>query len=174
MMTPAPLWNSEEVIAATLGSATGGTDAWTATGVSIDSRTCQPGDLYVSISGDQFDGHDFVAGALESGACAAIVTRRPDGLGDDAPLVQVDDAMDALEALGRAARDRAAASVIGGNGFRRQNRYERSPHSGIWRAGRNPCDARQPQQSHRRAVDARAITARRPLCRCRNGYEPRW
>ena len=116
MMTPAPLWNSEEVIAATLGSATGGTDAWTATGVSIDSRTCQPGDLYVSISGDQFDGHDFVAGALESGACAAIVTRRPDGLGDDAPLVQVDDAMDALEALGRAARDRAAASVIGVTG----------------------------------------------------------
>lgn len=116
MMTSTPLWNTEEVVASTHGRATPGAKAWRASGVSIDSRTCQPGDLFVSISGDQFDGHDFVVKALDSGACAAIVTRTPDGVGADAPLVQVDDAMEALEALGRAARDRAAASVIGVTG----------------------------------------------------------
>lgn len=116
MMTATQLWDTEEVVAATHGRTTGSADAWHASGVSIDSRTCQPGDLFVSISGDQFDGHDFVASALAAGACAAIVTRTPDNVSDDAPLVQVDDAMDALEALGRAARDRAAASVIGVTG----------------------------------------------------------
>lgn len=116
MTMSAPLWTTDEVISATQGRAISGADEWHATGVSIDSRTCEPGDLFVSISGDQFDGHDFVAGAFEAGAVAAIVTRIPDGLPDDASLVQVDDALEALESLGRAARDRATASVIGVTG----------------------------------------------------------
>lgn len=116
MMTSTPLWNTDEVVTATQGRANTRTEAWHASGVSIDSRTCQPGDLFVSISGDQFDGHDFVTNAFEAGACAAVVTRTPDGVAVDAPLVQVDDAMDALEALGRAARDRATASVVGVTG----------------------------------------------------------
>ncbi len=116
-MTPhAPLWVSQEVLAATQGRIASGSDVWQASGVSIDSRTCQPGDLFVSISGDQFDGHEFVTNAFEAGASAAIVTRTPEGLSDDAPLVKVDDTMDALEGLGRAARDRTAASVIGVTG----------------------------------------------------------
>lgn len=116
MTMPAPLWTNDEVIAATQGQAISGADDWYATGVSIDSRTCESGDLFVSISGDQFDGHDFVARAFEAGAVAAIVTRVPDGLPDDVSLVQVDDTLEALEALGRAARDRASASVIGVTG----------------------------------------------------------
>ncbi len=116
-MTPNdPLWASQEVLAATHGRISSGPESWQASGVSIDSRTCQPGDLFVSISGDQFDGHDFVARAFDAGASAAIVTRTPDGLSDDAPLVEVDDAMNALEGLGRAARDRADAAVIGVTG----------------------------------------------------------
>ncbi len=45
------------------------------TGVSIDSRTVQPGDLFVAIKGDRMDGHAFVQSALEKGATAAIVGR---------------------------------------------------------------------------------------------------
>jgi len=116
MTISAPLWTTDEVVTATNGQVISGPQAWYANGVSIDSRTCEPGDLFVSISGDQFDGHDFVAGALQAGAAAAIVTRTPVGVPDDAPLVHVDDPLDALESLGRTARDRAAASVIGVTG----------------------------------------------------------
>lgn len=114
MTASAPLWHAEEVAAATHGRLN--TDNWQATGVSIDSRTCQPGDLFVAISGEQFDGHDFVASAFEAGAAAALVSQEPADLPKDAPLVQVEDAMHALEAMGRSARDRSKASVIGVTG----------------------------------------------------------
>ena len=49
--------------------------ATTATGYSIDSRTLEPGNLFIAIRGERFDGHDFIATAFERGACAAIVAR---------------------------------------------------------------------------------------------------
>lgn len=45
-------------------------------GVSIDSRSVERGELFVAIRGPRFDGHDFVAGALERGAAAAVVEAR--------------------------------------------------------------------------------------------------
>jgi UDP-N-acetylmuramoyl-tripeptide--D-alanyl-D-alanine ligase len=116
MTRSTPLWASGEVLAATQGRISAGSKVWQASGVSIDSRTCEPGDLFVSVSGDQFDGHDFVAQAFEAGARAAIVSHTPEGLADEATLVEVDDSLVALEGLGRAARDRADASVIGVTG----------------------------------------------------------
>ena len=44
--------------------------------VSIDSRTLEPGDLFVAIKGERFDGHDFAAAAVERGACGLIVSRQ--------------------------------------------------------------------------------------------------
>jgi len=108
-MTAVPLWISDDVRAATGGACQA---AWSANGVSIDSRSITPGDLFVAIRGPSFDGHDFVAAALATGASAAVVARVPEGVRPDAPLVVVDDTMAALEALGRAARSRAAARVI--------------------------------------------------------------
>jgi len=61
---------------------------------------------------DQRDGHDFVASALANGAAAALVSRRPEGVPADAPLLIVPDVLQALEALARAARARAKAQVI--------------------------------------------------------------
>ncbi|MFN7053028.1 MAG: Mur ligase domain-containing protein, partial [Gemmobacter sp.] len=60
------LWTSAEAVAAT-----GGTTPcdWQAGGVSIDTRTLQPGDLFVALK-DVRDGHDFVAQALAKGAAA--------------------------------------------------------------------------------------------------------
>ena len=82
-----------------------------ATGISIDTRTLQPGDLFVALK-DLRDGHDFVAQAFEKGAAAALVSRVPEGLPPNAPLLLVDDVLEGLEALGRAARERTSAKVI--------------------------------------------------------------
>ncbi|MBO6782168.1 MAG: UDP-N-acetylmuramoylalanyl-D-glutamyl-2,6-diaminopimelate--D-alanyl-D-alanine ligase [Alphaproteobacteria bacterium] len=112
MTAPAALWTTEETCAATGGRPAGGPDSWEATGVSIDSRTCAQGDLFVAISGERFDGHDFVAGAFEAGASAAVVSRIPDDVPEGAALVQVENPMAALEALGLAARDRTDARIV--------------------------------------------------------------
>ena len=102
------LWTATDAAAATGGQAT--TD-WAATGVSIDTRTLQPGDLFVALSAAR-DGHDFVAQALDKGAAAALVSRIPDGLAADAPILIVEDVQAALESLGRAGRARSRARVI--------------------------------------------------------------
>ena len=102
------LWTAAEAARATAGRAT--TD-WAATGVSIDTRTLAPGDLFVALTAAR-DGHDFVADALAKGAAAAMVARVPEGVGPEAPLLIVDDVQAGLEALGRAARARTRARVV--------------------------------------------------------------
>lgn len=103
------LWTRSEAVTAT-GATTRGRD-WSATGIAIDSRAVQPGDLFVALPGERVDGHDFVEVALQSGAAAALVTRRPEGLADDSPLLVAGDPLLALADLGRAARDRSPARV---------------------------------------------------------------
>jgi UDP-N-acetylmuramoyl-tripeptide--D-alanyl-D-alanine ligase len=102
------LWTSDQAAAATGGRAT---RDWQATGVSIDTRTLRPGELFVALK-DVRDGHDFVAQALEKGAAAALVSRIPEGVAGDAPLLIVEDVLKALEALGAAARARTQARVV--------------------------------------------------------------
>ena len=106
------LWTSAEAVAATGGRSTA---AWQADGVSIDTRTIRPGELFVALK-DARDGHDFVAQALAKGAAAALVSHIPNGVAADAPLLVVDDVLLALEGLGRAARARTKARVIGVTG----------------------------------------------------------
>src|SRR6185437_5230070 len=79
-------WTAAEAVAATNGKST---RDWSARGVSIDSRTVAPGDLFIALAGPKFDGHDFVAMALERGAVAALVSRVPTGIAPDAPLLLV-------------------------------------------------------------------------------------
>lgn len=102
------LWSASEAGAATGGEIRGN---WKAHGVSIDTRTLEPGDLFVALS-DVRDGHDFVADALAKGAAAALVSRVPEGVAPDAPLLVVEDVLLALTALARAARARTAAKII--------------------------------------------------------------
>lgn len=108
-MTAAPLWTDAEAAAATGGTPAG--SPWDATGVSIDSRTVQPGDLFIALAGPNHDGHDHVAAALAAGAAAAIVHRRPSDVPEDAPLLLVKDTTAALEDLGTAARARSQARI---------------------------------------------------------------
>ncbi|MFO1138212.1 MAG: UDP-N-acetylmuramoyl-tripeptide--D-alanyl-D-alanine ligase [Paracoccus sp. (in: a-proteobacteria)] len=102
------LWTSHDAAAATGGRAT---RDFSVAGVSIDTRTIRPGDLFVALQAAR-DGHDFVAQALEKGAGAALVSRIPEGVAPDAPLLVVPDVLTALEALGRAGRARMQGRVI--------------------------------------------------------------
>lgn len=102
------LWTSVEAAAATGGTAIG---EWSVDGVSIDTRTIESGDLFVALKAAR-DGHDFVAQALEKGASAALVSRVPEGVSEDAPLLIVDDVLEGLERLGEAARARTNARVV--------------------------------------------------------------
>ncbi|MDB5511458.1 MAG: UDP-N-acetylmuramoylalanyl-D-glutamyl-2,6-diaminopimelate--D-alanyl-D-alanine ligase [Enterovirga sp.] len=107
----APLWTREE-IAALPGVRLLGEVAQ-AGGVSIDTRTLQPGDLYVAIRGDVHDGHSFVRAAFGRGAAAAVVAQdRAAEFADAGPLVAVADPLRFMEDLGRAARARAAARIV--------------------------------------------------------------
>ncbi len=102
------LWTRDAAV-----RATGGASAvdWAASGVSIDTRSLKPGDLFVALRAAR-DGHDFVADALAKGAAAALVSRRPAGLAPDAPLLEVVDVQAGLEALGRAGRARFGGRMV--------------------------------------------------------------
>ena len=68
------LWTENELTEA-LGSPATAPLNGAVGGVSIDSRTLKPGDLFFAIRGDVHDGHDHVASAFETGAAAAVVAR---------------------------------------------------------------------------------------------------
>lgn len=113
-MTPksvsSALWTSDEAATATAGVASG---YWKVSGISIDSRTVKPGDLFVALEGPNFDGHDYVSQALLKGAAAAMVHRVPPHVAPDAPLLGVEDTFDGLRDLARRSRVRTQAGVIG-------------------------------------------------------------
>jgi UDP-N-acetylmuramoyl-tripeptide--D-alanyl-D-alanine ligase len=79
--------------------------------VSIDSRTLEPGALFVAIRGPRFDGHDFLAEARARGARAALVERDV-AAAETLPLVRVADTTRALAQLARHARRAAAVPVV--------------------------------------------------------------
>jgi UDP-N-acetylmuramoyl-tripeptide--D-alanyl-D-alanine ligase len=107
--TRAPLWTSFDAATATGGKTDG---RWVATGVSIDTRTLEPGDLFVALTGENRDGHEFVADALKKGAAAALVSREPPAVAAGAPLLMVSDTQAGLEGLGHAARARSKARIV--------------------------------------------------------------
>ncbi len=102
------LWTSAEIATATAGVAL---TPFGVTGISIDTRSLKAGDLFVALCAAR-DGHDFVADALAKGAGGALVSRIPDGVAQDAPLIVVEDVQTALEDLGRAGRARMGGQVI--------------------------------------------------------------
>ena len=103
-----PLWTSDEIAAATGGTASA---SFEVTGVTFDSREVGPGDLFVAMPGTVHDGHKFVDAAFAAGAAGAIVSHPVDG-----PHVLVEDTFAALQALGRASRERSRATIFGVTG----------------------------------------------------------
>ncbi len=111
-----PLWTPDALEAATGGTLRGVPKP--ITGASIDTRTLQPGDLFFAIRGDARDGHDFVRNALSRGAAAAVVAdeHAADFAGAGAVLAVRqtgdDSVLDAMRALGLAARARTRAGIV--------------------------------------------------------------
>ncbi|MBE6449437.1 MAG: UDP-N-acetylmuramoyl-L-alanyl-D-glutamate--2,6-diaminopimelate ligase [Alphaproteobacteria bacterium] len=105
-----PLWTSDELKKATGGKAY---KAFIGYGVSIDSRTIIPGDIYVALKGEKFDGHDFVADALQKGAAAAIVSRDVPQVDQTDKLFFVTNTDEALEDMAKYAVQNSKTIKIG-------------------------------------------------------------
>ena len=97
-------------------------------GLSIDSRTIKPGELFIALKGDRFDGHDFLSDALRLGAGAIIsrdfaAARGPKTFGGKS-IILVDDTLSALHAIARSVRKQfgAALSVLSAATGRRPQR----------------------------------------------------
>ena len=103
------LWTSGEAEAATLGRSTRPFDV---SGISIDTRTLKPGDLFIALKGESRDGHAFVRAAFGAGAAAALVSEIPEGLPHDAALLRVPNAQRGLEDLASASRARTQARIV--------------------------------------------------------------
>ncbi|MBT2571728.1 UDP-N-acetylmuramoyl-tripeptide--D-alanyl-D-alanine ligase [Planococcus sp. ISL-110] len=83
------------------------------TGVSINTRTLKPGDLFIPFRGEQVNGHKYVRSAIELGAVASLWQSDEPGAPEDLPLLFVDDCEVALQEMARAYRDELSTLVIG-------------------------------------------------------------
>jgi UDP-N-acetylmuramoyl-tripeptide--D-alanyl-D-alanine ligase len=127
------LWTSQEIADATGGAVHGDFDA---TGVSFDSREVEPGHLFIAMKGEAMDGHRFLEGAFAAGASGAVVSEEIAH-----PHVRVADTAAALNALGRAARNRTAARICGVTGSAGKTGTKEALYAALDRAA--------PGQAHR-------------------------
>ncbi|HEY5215548.1 MAG TPA: UDP-N-acetylmuramoylalanyl-D-glutamyl-2,6-diaminopimelate--D-alanyl-D-alanine ligase, partial [Pseudolabrys sp.] len=110
------LWTLDDMAAAMRADKSGAPPA-ELSGISIDSRSIAKGEAFFAIQGDNRDGHDFVEAALTGGAGVAVVARsKREKFAADAALLAVDDVLEGLRDLARAARARVDARVIGVTG----------------------------------------------------------
>ena len=89
-------------------------------GVNTDSRSIKAGELFVALSGENFDGHNYCAKALELGAAGVVISHDVAGLPQNAVAVKVDDTLKAYQLIARAWRDKQknlkVVAVTGSNG----------------------------------------------------------
>jgi UDP-N-acetylmuramoyl-tripeptide--D-alanyl-D-alanine ligase len=131
MADVAAVFTAQEIEEAAAGRLTGGRADMAASGVSTDSRTIREGELFVPISGPNFDGHDYIGAAFGAGAagCLSAPGRATGGRSPGAArsieppegvfIVEVEDTLTALGDLARRHRGRfelPVAAVTGSNG----------------------------------------------------------
>ena len=107
------LWTADALVEATGGRPHGQLPAGVG-GISIDTRSLQPGDAFFAIKGEKMDGHDFATAAVKAGAGVLVVAEgKLPALGRlTAPIIVVPDVLAALEKTGRAARERSRAKIV--------------------------------------------------------------
>jgi UDP-N-acetylmuramoyl-tripeptide--D-alanyl-D-alanine ligase len=116
-----PLFTTPEILAATRGTLVHRGSSAAFCGVSTDSRTCQAGQLFIPLTGERHDGHEYIPGALRRGVRGVLMGRscHPGERGAhlDLPrevtVIAVPDTLTALGDLARAWRDRFAVPVVG-------------------------------------------------------------
>ena len=107
-----PLWTLDTMAAAMKAERAGALRRGVP-GLSIDTRSIQPGEAFFAIQGENRDGHDFVEAALKAGAGLAVVAREKAGaMPKDAPLLIVPDVLAALNDLAHASRARSRAKIV--------------------------------------------------------------
>ncbi|MBS0656431.1 MAG: UDP-N-acetylmuramoyl-tripeptide--D-alanyl-D-alanine ligase [Verrucomicrobia bacterium] len=84
----------------------------TLSGVAVDSRQVEPGNLFVALKGQRVDGHDFLLEVEKRGACAAIVEKRASYQDVKIPLICVDDPLKAMQRLARMLVAASGAKVV--------------------------------------------------------------
>ena len=115
-------WN--EIIEAIKGKLVYGRPEGTFSGVSADSRSIKPGELFIALTGENFDGHGFVEKAIEKGACGAIVSGQWSVAGGQQKLltgfiIEVDDTLKALGDIAMLWREKhqiLVVAITGSNG----------------------------------------------------------
>ena len=108
------------VAAAMHGSVVRGDTSRTFAGVSIDSRTLMPGDLFIAIKGERFDGEQFVDKAIAAGAAGVVVAQAPgpsggavvEGTALGPAVIEVEDTTVALQSLARTIRRESGTKVV--------------------------------------------------------------
>lgn len=99
-----------EIAQACGGKLIGGQSRDTVTGISCDSRTVQPGELFIALRGERFDGHSFLAQTFQKGAvCALIEKELPNA---SYPVVFVSDTLKAFQRLARYYRAQFSVPTI--------------------------------------------------------------
>lgn len=110
------MMKASEIIAAT-GAAVSDFDF---TGVTTDSRAVQPGELFVALVGDKFDGHDYCAKAVELGARGVVISHDIEALPDNVAVFKVENTLTAYQEIARAYRRKFAGlkvfAITGSNG----------------------------------------------------------
>lgn len=103
------LWTSAELAKATGGELIGASTSWAVNGISTDSRTLQPGDLFIALKGDHFDGHDHALEAQAAGAGGLLLAHTVPGVSH---ALRVPDTLKALEKIAASARSRCKEEVF--------------------------------------------------------------
>ncbi|SDF07255.1 UDP-N-acetylmuramoyl-tripeptide--D-alanyl-D-alanine ligase [Sporolituus thermophilus] len=108
-----------EVCLAVQGSLIGGFADITFAGVSTDTRTLKAGDLFIALSGERFDGHEFLHQAAAKGAAGVLISRRDIAIPLGLTVILTDDTRKALRDLARFHRlrfDIPVIAITGSNG----------------------------------------------------------
>ncbi|MDA8124539.1 MAG: UDP-N-acetylmuramoyl-tripeptide--D-alanyl-D-alanine ligase [Deltaproteobacteria bacterium] len=116
-MTPdAPIFSAVELQDATGGVPLRGRSEWSCRGISTDTRTLSEGNLFIALSGENFDGHDCLAEAARKGAAGLIIrmdrTATLGGATAGPPVIGVPDTLAALGDIAHAWRRRFTAPVL--------------------------------------------------------------
>ncbi|HCK32741.1 MAG TPA: UDP-N-acetylmuramoylalanyl-D-glutamyl-2, 6-diaminopimelate--D-alanyl-D-alanine ligase, partial [Rhodospirillaceae bacterium] len=111
-MTETVLWRAAEinkVYNSTLP------ENWVATGLSIDTRTLQTGDLFFALEGEASDGHDYAVQAIEKGAAAIVISKTIEGVPAE-KTIKVENVLKAMEHLGAQRRHDVSIKAFGVTG----------------------------------------------------------
>ncbi len=95
------------------------TEHRTFTGISTDTRSINPGNLFVALKGEQFDGHSFIRQAVNNGASGVLVSRADIDAPEGTAVIVVEDTLKGLQSLARFHRQRfniPVVAITGSNG----------------------------------------------------------